>query len=80
MAVQQNNRKDSLTIFRNNMMLDIAITEVNLKLAEKERFATITLNPNLSGQLAGLKEKIAHIQNSIYIVDKMIEEEAKDIN
>ena len=80
MAIPQNNRKDSLTIFRNNMMLEMAITEVNLKMAEKERFAIANLNPNLSAQVAGLKEKIAQIQNSINVVDKMIEEESKQIN
>ena len=62
------------------MMLEMAISEVNLKFAEKERFATANLNPNLSAQVEGLKAKIAQIQNSINVVDKMIEEEAKDIN
>ncbi len=78
--VNQNSRKDSLTILRNNMLLEVTISEVNLRLLEKARFASADLNPNLSGQIEGEKAKIAHIHNSIKVVDSMIDEEAKKVN
>lgn len=80
MAIPQNSRRDSLMIFRNNMMLEIAITEVNLKMAEKDRFATADLNPGLSTHITAFIEKIKQINKNIEMVDKMLEGESKKVN
>lgn len=75
MAVNKNTRKDSLTIFRNNMMLEQAILEVNVRMAEREKFASTDLNSNLSVHIKGLKGKVAQIQKNIDVIDKMLAEE-----
>ena len=78
MAVPQNSRKDSLTIYRNNMLLEQTITTVNLQIAEREKFLLADLNPEITQTVEGLKAKIAHIQKLIDLVDKiLLEEEGK---
>ena len=60
------------------MMLEQSIFEVNLRMAEREKFASTDLNSNLSVHIGGLKGKITQIQKNIDVVDKMLlEEEGK---
>lgn len=61
-------------------MLEIAITEVNLRMAERDKLLAVDINPNLSAHIAGLTEKIKLIQKNIAMVDKLLEEEEKKLN
>ena len=61
-------------------MLEQAIFEVNLRMAEREKFVSTDLNSNLSVHIEGLKGKITQIQKNIDVVDKMLLEEEEKKN
>lgn len=60
--------------------MEIAITEVNLRMVERERLSSVELNPSLPVQIAGLTEKIKQIQKNIDVIDKLIAEDERRLN
>ena len=80
MAIPQNSRKDALIILRNTMLLNRTDAEIELKLAEKERFKVADLNPELSKHIEQVKTKIAILTRNMKITDEEINLENKNIN
>ncbi len=77
MAVEKLTKTDALLMIYNQLIQQLAATQLDEKVMRKMQLISVTMNPELSKALTSTQDTIAKLKNTLVSLEDMLDAETK---